>query len=81
MPGEVVRTPAGGDRSTQWVLQYRVPPADETLVTAWTRYWADPEFTDTAASTRAVLGNLRESRPEAQWRAIRVESVQRVEDW
>lgn len=76
-----MKTPAGGHRSTQWVIQHRRPATPEAAVTPWERYPADPSFTATGQSTRAVLVSLRENVSEQEWRAVRVETVQRVEDW
>lgn len=73
-----MRTPNGGHRSTQWVIQYRVPPTDGAVVT-WTRGEMPPQ--DTAALVRETLQVARDKAPAFEWRAIRIETVQRVEDW
>jgi hypothetical protein len=74
-----VRTPNGGQRDTQWVIQYRQEPATETALTGWTRYQTSGN--PSGPQVRLILEQLREGAPDYQWRAIRLETVQRVEDW
>lgn len=71
-----MKTPQGGQRDTIWVIQYRLPPVNGT-VTDWTRH----ATAYSAAATRAVLGEYRSEAPQFEWRAIRVETTQRAEDW
>jgi len=71
-----MRTPRGGDRIIQWVIQYRLPPVNGSVTT-----WNRADVTQTAAATHHTLAAHRTDEPEFEWRAIRVETVQRIEDW
>lgn len=71
-----MRTPNGGHRSTQWVLQYRIPPVAGT-VTEWQR----GGLGDSGPEAQTLLTQLRTEAPSFEWRAIRIETVQRVEEW
>lgn len=76
-----MRTPVGGDRSTQWVIQYRIPPVPGGGVTTWTRAELHPDETSNGPATRSLLDKARKAEPGFEWRAVRIEIVQRVEDW
>lgn len=76
-----MKTPTGGDRSTQWVIQYRTPAVAENAVVVWKRYQVDPEFVVSRPRMQGILTTLRGDRPDLEWRAVRIETVQRVEDW
>jgi hypothetical protein len=79
-----MKTPAGGQRDTQWVIQYREVqlgekpgvdiPQEEKL---WVRY----AIAHGGPATRQVLMEMRDETNGLEWRAIRIETVQRVEDW
>lgn len=71
-----MRTPQGGQRDITWVIQYRHPPVGAE-VTTWTR----SGVADTAYKTKETLRRVREDSPRLEWRAIRVETVQRIEGW
>lgn len=83
-----MRTPTGGDRSTQWVVQYRkakaetIPgedvPHEETM---WTRHDVPEEVRLSGPAVREFLKAVRAGTFGLEWRAIRIETVQRVEDW
>jgi hypothetical protein len=80
----MAQTPAGGQRDTQWVIQYRkikTEPDDGTTIPAEELLWARHSIAMTGPATRQTLKEMREETSGHEWRAIRIETTQRVEDW
>jgi hypothetical protein len=75
-----MKTPTGGDRSVQWVIQYRRTDGDEIRV--WQHAVTDGPVLN-AQEAEQSLATLRaqEWQHPYEFRCIRVESVQRVEGW
>lgn len=82
-----MHTPTGGQRDTVWVLQRRHRKPEATVdaeggVTYADTTWARLDRTiESAAAARELLTNLRDTYDDVEFRAIRVETVQRVERW
>lgn len=80
----MAQTPAGGQRDTQWVIQYRkekVKPDDGTEIPAEELLWTRHAVTLSGPATKQVLKEYREETFGLEWRAVRIETTQRVEDW
>lgn len=81
-----MQTPAGGHRDVQWVIQYRKVKAEDQEIPQeellWTRLEGqESEDLLSGPKVRSTLKLLRENTFGLEWRAIRIETVQRVEGW
>jgi hypothetical protein len=80
----MAQTPQGGHRDTQWVIQYRkvkTEPDDGTTIPAEELLWNRHAIAQSGAATKQALKEFREETSGLEWRAVRIETTQRVEDW